>query len=230
MAVDSTALDIYVSSALPVVERMQQEFQSVVGMLDQGQGAPQSCLALSATDSPLGQLRNDAAQLRVLSAPGPLSSYQDQLRLTSAAADELAQRVMTACGSGRDDAGAIRDAMHAFTVQLATSLSALRGYGAAAPLPPSSRDPDNGAGDESNALYEVTNETGSPLYIELSGPRRTSLIVPDRGTERLRLPPGDYRVLAVVNSITISPLRGDEKLEAGATTRARYTTRPSGSG
>jgi hypothetical protein len=226
--VDSTALDVYIGSALPVVERMRQEFEAIAGILDQGPAAPQACLTLSATDSPLGQLRNDAAQLRVLSAPTPLTAYQDQLRLTAAAADDLAERVMASCGGG--DSAALRDAMRALSQQIAASLSALRGYGTATPLPPSSRDPGAGTGDESSALYEVTNETGSALYIELSGPRRTSLIIPDRGTEQLRLPPGDYRVLAVVNATTVSPLRGEERLEAGATARARYTTRPSGSG
>jgi hypothetical protein len=228
VVVDSTALDVYIGSALPVVERMQQQFELVMATLGEGSALQQSCLALSPTDSPLALLRNDAAQLRVLTAPPPLSAYQDQLRQTSQSAEELAQRVM-ACGRGEGDQGQVRDSLRGFTDHLATSLTALRGYGAAAPLPPSTHEPDQGD-DPSRATYEVTNETGSPLYVELSGPRRTSVMLPDRATERLQLPPGDYRVLAVVNAINVSPLRGQETLEAGATTRARYATRPSGIG
>jgi hypothetical protein len=228
VVVDSTALDVYIGSALPVVERMQQQFELVMATLGEGGALQQSCLALSPTDSPLALLRNDAAQLRVLTAPPPLSAYQDQLRQTAQSAEELAQRVM-ACGRGEGDQAQVRESLRGFTDHLATSLTALRGYGAAAPLPPSTHDPDQGD-DPSRATYEVTNETGSPLYVELSGPRRTSVMLPDQATERLQLPPGDYRVLAVVNAINVSPLRGQETLEAGATTRARYTTRPSGIG
>src|SRR5439155_9483095 len=98
----STALDAYVGAALPLTERMHQQFEAVATMLGQDPALQQSCLALSATDSPLGELRGDAAQLRSLTAPPPLSAYQEELRQTADAAEELAQRVMSACTGGGD--------------------------------------------------------------------------------------------------------------------------------
>ncbi len=219
-------LDAYVAEALPMADAMQEQFGVLTGQIDRATPATrtQVCAELLAPDSALAQLQMTAAQARALVAPAVMSAYQAELLVTATAADELAQRITDVCSLRRGQIALVRQSAGLLAQHLSLSQAALHNYQAPVPLPESVRAPADGQA----AIYEVMNQTGATLHVELAGPDRAQADLLDGETKRLTLPAGQYDILAVANSLRLAPFRGQETLNTGEVATARYTPRPSG--
>lgn len=86
-------------------------------------------------------------------------------------------------------------------------------------LPPATR---TGYASGATAVITIENATSHTLTIRYSGPDSRRVNITSRGTEKVSLSPGRYRVAATVSSPGVTPYAGSENLQGGTYSSQYY--------